>query len=168
MRLMLDIVVLALQMDRTRVATLMLNNDLSNVVFRSLQGIRGGNHELSHHANDVERLGMYQRVNQQFVTLWGEALQKMANTNEGERSLLDNSMVLLTSSLWDGNAHDSTQLPLLLAGGGGGTIRGGRILDFSKEPKEERKLCRLHLAMMDRMGLRMERFGDAEKALQLS
>jgi hypothetical protein len=167
MRLMLDIVVLALQMDRTRVATLMLNNDLSSVVFPSLQGIRGGNHELSHHANDADRLDMYQRVNQHFVKLWGEALRKMADTNEGERSLLDNSMVLLTSSLWDGNAHDSTQLPLLLAGGGGGTIRGGRMLDFTGEAKEERKLCRLHLAMMDRMGLRMERFGDAEKAVQL-
>ena len=167
MRLMLDIVVLALQMDRTRVATLMLNNDLSGVVFPSLQGIRGGNHELSHHANDAERLAMYQRVNQHFVKLWSEALQKMAATNEGERSLLDNSMVMLMSSLWDGNAHDSTQLPLLVAGGGGGSIRGGRVMDFSTEPKEERKLCRLHLALMDRMGLRMERFGDAEKALDL-
>jgi hypothetical protein len=167
MRLMLDIVVLALQMDRSRVATLMLNNDLSGVVFPALQGIRGGSHELSHHANDEERLSMYQRVNQHFVKLWAEALQKMADTNEGERSLLENSMVVLTSSLWDGNAHDSTQLPLLLAGGGGGTIRGGRLMDFSSEPKEERKLCRLHLAMMDRMGLHMERFGDAEKALQL-
>jgi hypothetical protein len=167
MRLMLDIVVLALQMDRTRVASLMLNNDLSGVIFPSLQGIRGGNHELSHHANDAERLAMYQRVNQHFVKLWAEALQKMADTNEGERSLLDNSMVMLMSSLWDGNAHDSTQLPLLVAGGGGGSIRGGRVMDFSAEPKEERKLCRLHLALMDRMGLRMERFGDAEKALDL-
>jgi hypothetical protein len=122
---------------------------------------------LSHHANDEERLGMYQRVNQQFVQLWGEALQKMADTNEGERSLLDNSMIMLTSSLWDGNAHDSTQLPLLLAGGGGGSIRSGRVIDFSDEAKEERKLCRLHLAMMERMGLRVERFGDADKALQL-
>ena len=168
MRLMLDIVVLALQMDRTRVATLMLNNDLSGVVFPSLQGIRGGNHELSHHANDAERLAMYQRVNQHFVKLWSEALQKMADTNEGERSLLDNSMVMLMSSLWDGNAHDSTQLPLLVAGGGGGSIRGGRLMDFSAEPKEDRKLCRLHLALMDRMGLHMERFGDAEKALDLA
>lgn len=167
MRLMLDIVVLALQMDRTRVASLMLNNDLSGVVFPSLKGIRGGNHELSHHANDEERLAMYQQVNQQFVRLWAEALQKMANTNEGERTLLDNSMIMLTSSLWDGNAHDSTQLPLLLAGGGGGAIRGGRVIDLSGEAKENRKLCRLHLAVMDRMGLHMERFGDAERALAL-
>jgi hypothetical protein len=90
----------------------------------------------------------------------------MAATNEGERSLLDNSMVVFTSSLWDGNAHDSTQLPLLVAGGGGGTIRGGRLLDYSKD--ENRRLCRLHLALMDRMGLRMERFGDAESALDLA
>jgi hypothetical protein len=165
MRLMLDIIVLALQMDRTRVASMMLNNDLSGVVFPSLEGIRGGNHELSHHANDAERLAMYQRVNQHMVKLWGEALQKMADTNEGERSLLDNSMVVFTSSLWDGNAHDSTQLPLLVAGGGGGTIRGGRLLDYSQD--ENRRLCRLHLAMMERMGLRMERFGDAESALDL-
>ena len=167
MRLMLNIVVLALQMDRTRVATLMLNNDLSSVVFPGLQGIRGGNHELSHHANDASRLDMYQRVNQHFVKLWSEALQKMADTDEGGRTLLDNSMVLLTSSLWDGNAHDSTQLPLLVAGGGGCGIRGGRVMDFGGEPKEQRKLCRLHLALMERMGLRMERFGDAEQALQL-
>lgn len=166
MRLMLDIIVLALQMDRTRVASMMLNNDLSGVVFPSLAGIRGGNHELSHHANDAERLEMYQRVNQHMVKLWGEALQKMADTNEGERSLLDNSMVVFTSSLWDGNAHDSTQLPLLLAGGGGGTIRGGRLMDYSKE--ENRRLCRLHLALMDRMGVRTERFGDAESSLDLS
>ncbi len=166
MRIMLDIIVLALQMDRTRVASMMLNNDLSGVIFPSLTGIRGGNHELSHHANDAERLGMYQRVNQHMVKLWGEALQKMAATNEGERSLLDNSMVVFTSSLWDGNAHDSTQLPLLVAGGGGGTIRGGRLLDYSKD--ENRRLCRLHLALMDRMGLRMERFGDAESALDLA
>jgi hypothetical protein len=166
MRIMLDIIVLALQMDRTRVASMMLNNDLSGVIFPSLTGIRGGNHELSHHANDAERLSMYQRVNQHMVKLWGEALQKMAATNEGERSLLDNSMVVFTSSLWDGNAHDSTQLPLLVAGGGGGTIRGGRLLDYSKD--ENRRLCRLHLALMDRMGLRMERFGDAESALDLA
>lgn len=165
-RLMLDIVVLAFQMDRTRVASMMLNNDLSGLVFPSLEGVRGGNHELSHHAGDPQRLEMYQRVNQQMMQLWGEALQKMADTNEGERSLLDNSMVFLASSLWDGNAHDSTQLPVLLAGGGGGTVRGGRLLDVSGQ--EDRRLCRLHLAMMERMGVRTERFGDADSALDLS
>ncbi len=160
--LMLDIMVLAFQMDRTRVATMMMTNDLSGMNFDFL-GIKGGQHELSHHAGDAERLDRYQKSNEYMVKAWARALQKMQDTDEGERTLLDNSMILLTSSLWDGNAHDSTQLPLLLAGGGGGTLRGGRALDYSKE--EDRKLCRLHLALMDRMGVKMDRFGDAESAL---
>ena len=162
-RLMFDILVLAFQMDRTRVATYMMNNDLSNMNFGFLEGIKSGIHELSHHANDPGRLDHYQRVNQHHMQLWAEALQKMADTNEGERSLLDNSMILFCSSLWDGNAHDSRQLPVLLAGGGGGTIRGGRLLDYSGA--EDRRLCRLHLGLMERMGVRTDRFGDADSAL---
>jgi hypothetical protein len=163
MKLMLDILVLAFQMDRTRVATLMLNNDLSGMNFGYLGGIKGGLHELSHHANDPARLAMYQKANEHHVQLWAEALTKMQQTQEGERTLLDNSMILFCSSLMDGNAHDSRQLPVLLAGGGGGTLRGGRCLDYSQE--KNRNLCRLHLALMERMGVRMDRFGDAESAL---
>lgn len=165
LRLMFDILLLAFQMDRTRVATFMLNNDLSNMRFPSLDGVSSGIHELSHHANDETRLSHYQKVNEFQVKLWSEFLQKMAATNEGERSLLDNSMILLTSSLMDGNAHDSRQLPVVLAGGGGGTIKGGLAYDLSADPN--RKLCRLHLALMDRMGVRVERFGDAENALAI-
>jgi hypothetical protein len=163
LRLQLEIMVLAFQMDRTRVATMMMNNDLSGMNLSFLGGIKGGLHELSHHANDPDRLAMYQKANQYHMQLWSETLQKMAATNEGERSLLENSMILFCSSLWDGNAHDSRQLPVLLAGGGGGTIRGGRMLDYSNE--ENRKLCRLHLAVMDRMGLKTHHFGDADSAL---
>jgi hypothetical protein len=162
---MFDIMVLAFQMDRTRVATFMMNNDLSGMHFAHLDGISGGIHELSHHANDAHRLEMYQKVNEYQVKLWSEALAKMAATNEGERSLLDNSMIMLTSSLFDGNAHDSTQLPVVLAGLGGGSIKGGQFYDYSKD--ENRKMCRLHLAMMDRMGVHVGRFGDAENALPL-
>jgi hypothetical protein len=163
LRLQLEIMVLAFQMDRTRVATMMMNNDLSGMNFGFLGGIKGGLHELSHHANDPDRLAMYQKANEYHMQLWSETLQKMASTNEGERSLLDNSMILFCSSLWDGNAHDSRQLPVLLAGGGGGTIRGGRMLDYSNE--ENRKLCRLHLAVMERMGLKTHHFGDADSSL---
>ena len=120
---------------------------------------------LSHHGGDLVRLAQYQRVNELQVKLWAEFLAKMHAANEGERSLLQNSMVLLTSSLMDGNVHDSTQLPVVLAGGGGGAIRGGRHFDLGKDTN--RKLCRLHLALMDRMGLRVERFGDAENALNI-
>ena len=165
LRIMFDILLLAYQMDRTRVATFMLNNDLSNMRFPSLDGVSSGIHELSHHANEETRLAHYQKVNEFQVKLWSEFLQKMAATNEGERSLLDNSMILLTSSLMDGNAHDSKQLPVVLAGGGGGTIKGGQAYDLSADPN--RKLCRLHLALMDRMGVRVDRFGDAENALAI-
>jgi hypothetical protein len=163
MSIMLDILVLAFQMDRTRVVSLMLNNDLSGMNFGYLGDIRGGLHELSHHANDATRLAMYQKANEYHMQLWSAALAKMDATNEGERTLLDNSMVLFLSSLMDGNAHDSKQLPVLLAGGGGGSIKGGRLLDYSNDPN--RKLCRLHMALMDRMGVKMNRFGDADTAL---
>ncbi len=163
LKLQLDIMVLAFQMDRTRIATMMLNNDLSQMNLGFLGNIKGGIHELSHHAGNEERLDMYQRVNQYHMQLLSETLQKMDQTDEGERSLLDNSMILFCSSLWDGNSHDSRQLPVLLAGGGGGTIKGGRMLDYSKQ--ENRKLCRLHLAVMNRMGLKTDHFGDADTAL---
>jgi hypothetical protein len=164
-RLMFDILVLAFQMDRTRVATFMMNNDLSNMRFAALDGISSGIHELSHHAGDEKRLEMYQRVNEFQVKLWAGALTKMHQTDEGERTLLENSMILLTSSLFDGNAHDSRQLPVVLAGGGGGTVRGNRFHDLMEDPN--RKLCRLHLALMKRMGVEVDHFGDAANALEI-
>jgi len=165
LELMCDILLLAFQMDRTRVATLMLNNDLSNMNFGFLGGIHGGQHELSHHANNAERLDQYQRVNEYHVALLARLLEKMDATAEGEQTLLDNSMVLFCSSLMDGNAHDSKELPIVLAGGGGGTIRGGRVHDLRGQ--ENRRLCRLHLALMQRMGLAVDRFGDADAPLEL-
>jgi len=161
--LMLDLMVLALQMDKTRVATFMMTNDLSQMNFGYLGDIQGGQHENSHHANNPQKLDMYQRTNEHLVSLWADALTKMHNTKEGERSLLENSMVLLCSSLMDGNSHDSTKLPVVLAGRGGGTIRPGKFHDFSKAPN--RKLCRLHLAILERMGVKMEKFGDAESPM---
>ncbi|MFM8704703.1 MAG: DUF1552 domain-containing protein [Planctomycetia bacterium] len=166
LELMCDILLLAFQMDRTRVATLMLNNDLSNMNFGFLGGIHGGQHELSHHANNAGRLEQYQRVNEYHMALLARLLARMDATFEGERTLLDNSMVLFCSSLMDGNAHDSKELPIVLAGGGGGTIRGGRVHDLRGQ--EDRRLCRLHLAMMQRIGLAVDRFGDADTPLDLA
>jgi hypothetical protein len=166
LELMSDILLLAFQMDRTRVATLMLNNDLSNMNFGFLGGIHGGQHELSHHAGNAERLDQYQRVNEYHMTLLARLLAKMEATVEGERTLLDNSMVLFCSSLMDGNSHDSKELPIVLAGGGGGTIQGGRVHDL--RGREDRRLCRLHLALMQRMGVEVGRFGDADVPLDLA
>jgi hypothetical protein len=150
-------------MDKTRVATFMMTNDLSQMNFGYLGNIQGGQHENSHHANNPKKLDMYQRSNGHLVSLWADALNKMHNTREGERSLLENSMVLLCSSLMDGNRHDSTQLPIVLAGRGGGSIKPGKFHDFSKA--KNRKLCRLHLAILDRMGIKLEKFGDAQSAM---
>jgi hypothetical protein len=166
LELMCDILLLAFQMDRTRVATLMLNNDLSNMNFGFLGGIHGGQHELSHHANNADRLDQYQRVNEYHMALLARLLAKMDATSEGERTLLDNSMVLFCSSLMDGNSHDSKELPIVLAGGGGGTIQGGRVHDL--RGREDRRLCRLHLALMQRMGVEVGRFGDADVPLDLA
>ena len=166
LELMCDILLLAFQMDRTRVATLMLNNDLSNMNFGFLGGIHGGQHELSHHANNADRLDQYQRVNEYHIALLTRLLAKMDATSEGERTLLDNSMVLFCSSLMDGNSHDSKELPIVLAGGGGGTIQGGRVHDL--RGREDRRLCRLHLALMQRMGVEVGRFGDADVPLDLA
>lgn len=163
MELMFDLIVLAFQMDKTRVASYMMNNDLSSMNYGFLGDVRGGMHEISHHSGSKEKLDMYQRINECNVDLWAKALQKMAATDEGGSSLLDNSMVLLLSSLMDGNAHDSRQLPVLLAGGGGGTIKGGRVIDYTGQ--ENRRLCRLHMALLDRMGVPADRFGDAETPL---
>lgn len=164
MRLMFDILVLAYQMDKTRVATFMLNNDLSNMDYGFLDGVRGHSHGLSHHGRNPQNQAMYQKANEFNVSMWAEALKKMAAVNEGERSLLDNSMIVMLSSLMDGNAHDSKQLPVVLAGRGGGTVAGGRVLDFSE--KENKQLCRMHLSLLDRMGVTEEKFGDAETRLE--
>ncbi|HAN96218.1 MAG TPA: hypothetical protein DCQ98_01705, partial [Planctomycetaceae bacterium] len=88
--------------------------------------------------------------------------QKLSEIQEGERTALDNSMLLFCSSMLNGG-HDATQLPVVLVGGGGGTIRGNRVLDYLGQ--ENRQMCRLYLSMMDRCGLHFDRFGDADQRL---
>src|SRR5690606_13194777 len=107
MKLMFDIMVLAFQMDKTRVITYMMNNDLSSMDYGFLDGVRGHSHGLSHHGRNPENMAMYQKMNEFNVGLWAGALAKMAATDEGGSSLLDNSMIVLLSSLMDGNSHNS-------------------------------------------------------------
>jgi hypothetical protein len=165
MNMMFDIMVLAYQMDKTRVATFMMTNDLSSVNFSHVPGIDGGSHQISHHTNRADKLAMYQKINQHMVGLWSQFLQKLNAIQEGERTLLENSMILMCSSLYDGNAHDSKQLPVLLAGRGGGSIRSGQSIDLSTK-QEEKKMCRLHLALMQRMGMKAQNFGDANAPME--
>lgn len=165
-QLMADLIVAAFRADRTRVATLMLTNDLCTTNMSFIPGVATANHEASHHSNDGVRLGMYQLINQWHMGVLARALEQMRAIDEGGGTLLDHSMVLYCSSLMDGNSHDGKELPILLAGGGGGTLpKGNRLLDFSKHP--DRKLCRLHLALLQRMEVTIDRFGDADGPLDL-
>lgn len=163
MRTMLDLLLLSWRMDRTRVATLVLNRDVSHMQFGFLDGV--GNeqlHSISHHKNKPATLEQYQKINQFHVEQFAYLLDRMKRTDEGNgTSLLDNSMVMFGSNMLNGDLHDGRDLPLVLAGSGGGTISPGRVLDFSDKPEERQRLCNLHLATARRMGVKIDRFGDS-------
>lgn len=163
-QLMADIIVAAFRADRTRVATLMLADDLSGSNMGFIDGVQGSCHELSHHNNDPKRLAMYQLVNQWHMGIMARVAEQMQATDEGGTTLLDRTAVMFCSSLMDGNAHDGKQLPILLLGGKD-LVPGGRLLDCSKHP--DRRLCRLHLSLLHRLGIPLPSFGDADAPLDL-
>jgi hypothetical protein len=165
MRLMCDILVLAFQTDTTRVCTLKLNNDHSSLRFPNLPSDRPGQridymiHHLLSHTDNNDWL----RVNQFFLEQLAYIAGRLDAIREGERTLLDNSMILLTSSMMTG-VHDNSQLPVVLLGGAGGRIRTGRVLDYLNRPN--RKMCSLFLSLMEKTGVRLERFGDSNQRLE--
>ncbi len=158
MRLMCDILVLAFQTDTTRVGTLKLNNDHSSLRFPKLGVDYMIHHLLSHTDNDD-----WLKVNQFFTQQMAYIANKLDKVQEGERTALDNSMILLLSSMMEGSTHDCSQLPALLIGGAGGRLKGGRVLDYVG--KTDRRMCNLYLAMMDKMGLHLDQFGDSKAPL---
>jgi hypothetical protein len=109
---------------------------------------------------------MYLKTNQFHIAQFAYLTQRMKDIPEGETTLLDNSILVLTSSLFDGDAHGANQLPFLITGKGGGTIKPGRVLDYMAKGDEGRKACSLHLSLMDRMGVKLDRFGDATTRLE--
>jgi hypothetical protein len=157
MRLMCDILVLGFRTDTTRIATLKLNNDHSSLRFPHL-GVDYMIHHLLSHSDTPDWL----KVNRFFLEQVGYVARRLEAVREGERTLLDNTMLLFCSSMLTGN-HDATQLPVVLLGGGGGRIRGGRVLDYRDKP--DRRLCRLYLSLMDKMDEHPARFGDADAPL---
>ena len=157
MRLMCDILVLAFQTDTTRVCTLKLNNDHGTLRFPHL-GVDYMIHHLLSHSDTDDWL----KVNQFFLEEMAYLARKMDGIQEGERTLLDNSMLMLCSSMIHGN-HDANQLPVVMLGGGGGRIKGGQNLNYLEKP--DRQMCRLYLSMMEKMDVRLDTFGDAREAL---
>ena len=158
MRLMSDLLVLAFQTDTTRVCTLKLNNDHSSLRFPHLGVDYMIHHLLSHNDNDD-----WLKVNRFFTEQVAYIAKKLDAIQEGGRTALDNTMILYLSSMLQGSTHDCSQLPVALVGRGGGAIAGGRALDFTGKPN--RKMCSLYLSMMDKMGLRLDEFGDSKERL---
>jgi len=157
MRLMCDILVLGFQTDTTRITTLKLNNDHSSLRFPNL-GVDYMIHHLLSHSDTADWL----KVNQFFLEQVAYIARKLSTIREGEHTALDNSMLLYCSSMMTGG-HDATQLPVVMVGGAGGRIQGGRILDYRDKPN--RQMCRLYLSMMDKMNVRPGKFGDAAEPL---
>jgi hypothetical protein len=157
MRLMADILVLGFQTDTTRVCTLKLNNDHSSLRFPNL-GVDYMIHHLLSHSDSADWL----KVNQFFVSQVAYIARKLDSIREGERTALDNSIVMFCSSMLNGN-HDATQLPVIVLGGAGGRLKGGRVLDYLGKPN--RKMCSLYLSLLDKAGLHLDEFGDSREPL---
>ncbi|MBJ82219.1 MAG: hypothetical protein CL462_04850 [Acidimicrobiaceae bacterium] len=157
MRLMCDILVLGFQTDATRVCSLKLNNDHSYLLFQHLD-VNVGHHQLSHEDN-----AKWLRVNQFFVEQVAYIARKLDSIQEGERTLLDNSMLMFCSSMLTGR-HNAKQLPVILLGGAGGQLQGGRVLDYLDRPN--RKMCSLYLSMLDKYDIHLKAFGDSQERLE--
>jgi Protein of unknown function (DUF1552) len=158
MRLMADILVLGFQTDTTRITTLKLNNDHSSLRFPNL-GVDYMIHHLLSHTDTADWL----KVNRFFLEQVAYIARKLDAIQEGPLTLLDNTMMLYCSSMLTGS-HEARRLPVVLLGGGGGRIKGGRVLTYNEKP--DRQMCRLYLSMMDKMQVRMPKFGDASQPLE--
>jgi hypothetical protein len=160
MRLMCDLVALGFQADKTRIATLLLCRDISGLFYPFLD-VRTAHHGASHD----DRSAAYGRVTRYYVEQFAYLASRLDAMPEGEGTVLDNTCLLFTNSLWSGTKHDASKVPVVLAGGLGGTLPTGRVLDFADAGDDRRKLCGMYLGIMDRMGVTLDRFGDASERL---
>jgi hypothetical protein len=156
-RLMFDLQVLALQGDITRVITFQLARETSNRTYPEI-GISDPHHPLTHHGNDPEKIAKVARINQFHVSLFAEFLEKLAAAPEGDGSLLDHVLYLYGSGMGNPNVHDHVNLPILVAGGAAGKMRGGRQIRF----QEATPLANLHLTLLDKVGVRLDSFADSD------
>jgi len=161
MRLMCDILALGFQTDKTRIATLLLCRDISGLFYPFLN-VSLAHHLASHHDTTDDFL----RINQYYTSQFAYLIQKLDSMPEGEGTVLDNCGLIFMSNMWSGTSHDSSKVPLLTAGNLGGTLESGRVLDYSKSGDQNRKLCSLYLSIMDRMGVKLDKFGDADTRLE--
>jgi hypothetical protein len=158
---MTDMVTIAFQADLTRVLTFLMTREGTSRAYREL-GIPDGHHPLTHHQGKPELMEKVRRINEYHTAQFAGFLTKLRAIPEGDGTLLDNCMIVYGAGLSDGNRHTHEDLPTLVAGRGGGYFKTGRRILCRRETP----MCNLFLTMMDRMGLRMEHFGDSSGRLE--
>jgi len=160
-KLMCDIIAIAFQTNKTRVASLIISRDLSAMYYPFLD-VKEGHHAASHdNASDS-----YERIARFHVDQYAYLASKLDSMKEGDGTVLDNSCLMFMSNMFVGRKHDNSRLPLVLAGGLGGTLQTGRSLNYLDDGEDKRKMCSLYLSLMDRFGLKLDKFGDADTRLE--
>lgn len=160
-RSMYDLMLLAFQTDTTRISSFMMAHDGSNRSFSEI-GVAEGHHHISHHSRDPKKMEQVAKIDRFYVEQFAYFMERMRSTKDIDgKSLLDNSMIIFGSGISDPDRHDHHDLPILLAGGGGGTLQTGRHVNFDGDVP----LTNLYLSMLDRVGVRAERIGDSDGRL---
>jgi hypothetical protein len=160
-KLMLDLKALAFQADVTRVSTLLISKEISSRPYPQV-GVREGHHALSHHGGDPAKLALQTKINTYHVQLLSHLLEKMRSIQDGDGTLLDHSMVLYGSGMGDGNVHGHVQLPILLAGGAGGRLKGGRHLVYENGTP----VANLLVSMAEIAGVPTDHIGNSRGELE--
>jgi len=160
-KLMFDLQVLAFQADITRVVTFQLARELNNRTYPEI-GVPDPHHPTSHHGNDPEKLAKIAKINQFHVSLFAYFLEKLKATREGDGSLLDNTVYLYGSGLGNSSIHDHDNLPILVAGGAACGMKGGHHIRYETGTP----LANLHLTLLDRVGVRLDKFGDSTAKIE--
>lgn len=162
-KLMFDLMALAYQADVTRVGTLMMARETSPRTFPQI-GVPDQHHTVSHHRNDSDYMARKAKIDTYHITLLAHFLDRLRNTPDGDGNLLDHSMIVYGGGIGNGNLHEHTNLPCLVAGGGGGRLQGGRHLAY----KEDTPMANLLLSVLDKAGVRVDELGDSTGMLNIS
>jgi hypothetical protein len=161
-KLMCDLQALAYQCDLTRVITLMLGREFSGVTYPQI-GVPDAHHPITHHAGEAEKIAKVEKINAYHVMQFAYLLNKMRSTADGDGTLLDHATLIYGTGMGECNAHDPRNIPLVMAGGGAGTLKSGRHIRFPKETP----LANLHLTLLDNFGVKRDRIGDSTSRLEL-
>jgi hypothetical protein len=155
-KLMCDLQVLAYQADLTRVVTFMLGREFSGVTYPQI-GVPDAHHPITHHQQEAEKIAKVVKINHYHVTQFASLLEKLRATPDGDGTLLDHTIMMYGTGMGDCNAHDPRNIPLVLAGGRSAQLKGGRHIRYPKETP----LANLHLTLLDKLGIPMDRMGDS-------